>query len=247
MAFTLDYAVPGRGSWNNTGRGGTLGLDGAGSGPFYRSPATPMPMTGTTGSRALAAGDTCHINDYATFMAVKAIQNELGMLKDGKFGSMTGAAVKRFQESKGLVADGIYGPVSGREMFRPVALRAARDVSTDVRLTEMVMGHVGWESGWDPGAVGGTTPQDLGLGQINGPAHKDMSVEVRLDPRQALPWVARFIQSNLAAMNNVERDGIAAYNLGVGGARDWVTLGRPRMYKNRDVWHYIEMVLAAAA
>lgn len=41
--------------------------------------------------------------------SVKNLQNLLGLISDGNFGSKTEAAVKQFQAQAGLVKDGIVG------------------------------------------------------------------------------------------------------------------------------------------
>lgn len=241
----------GRGAWSS--KGGTLNLDGTKPGSFYRAPAdgSSLPMLGLVGFRADRDSTTIGIDEYAVWRASRAIQARLGVNVDGIWGPATDRAVKSFQGLNGLVADGVYGPKSAKAMWAPVATAAAKKVDSKyaAQLTTMVLGHIGWESGWDPGAVGGSTPEDLGLGQINGPAHADMSVDARLDPTKSLPWIAGFVDDNLQAMSYNMRDAIAAYNLGVGGAKLWVKAGRPdawvRSSGTTEVARYIDNVLAA--
>lgn len=243
MTFQLIYPTRGRGAWTNLG--GTLDSEGDGPGIYYRSPAGSMLMPGIVGYRAVHNAATTDINSYAVYMAVKGIQREVGATEDGLYGSDTAAAVQKWQLSRNLLPDGVFGPASARVMFRERATIAAKATSDNSAVVKLTLGHTGFESSWDPGAVGYVQPQDLGLGQINGPAHPSVSVDFRLTPRSALGFVANFVLGNLQAMLWNERDAIAAYNLGVGGARAWVKAGRPVHYLGVDVAGYINGVLAA--
>lgn len=238
----LTYPTPGRGAWSSIG--GTLSSDGTKPGTYYRSPAGTMKMPGLAGYTAVQQDGSIDINSYAVYMAVKGIQREVGVTEDGLFGPATGAAVSSWQIRHGLESDGVFGPTTARTMFRAVALTIARNASPNLAVTELVFGHVGFESGWDPGAVGYVEPRDLGLGQINGPAHPELTPSFRLSPRPALAYVANFVLNNLESMLWIARDAIAAYNLGVGGARAWVSAGRPAEFKGVNVAGYINGVLA---
>lgn len=241
---SLIYPDHGRGAWSSAG--GTLRSDGLAAGSYYRAPAGAVQMPGTVGSKAVQSSGSCDINSYAVYMGVKGIQRELAILDDGLFGPQTAAALKPWQAEHGLEADGIYGPASAKAMFAPVARSVAAGASTNPTVAKLTVAHVGFESGWDPGAVGYVEPRDLGLGQINGPAHSDLTPQFRLTPRYALSWVANFVYNNLEAMLWNERDAIAAYNLGIGGARNWVGAGRPDVWNNIKVKQYVDGVLANA-
>lgn len=243
MTFQLIYPTRGRGAWTNLG--GTLDSEGDGPGIYYRSPAGSMLMPGIVGYRAVRNATSVDINSYAVYMAVKGIQREVGTTEDGLYGSDTAAAVQRWQAGHNLLPDGVFGPASARVMFRERATTAAKAASDNSAVVKLTLGHIGFESSWDPGAVGYVQPQDLGLGQINGPAHPGLSVDFRLTARSALSFVADFVLGNLEAMFWNERDAIVAYNLGIGGARAWVKAGRPASYLGTDVAGYISGVLAA--
>lgn len=240
--LSLLYPDHGRGAWSSTG--GTLSDDGTKPGPYYRAPAGAMQMPGIVGYRAVQSSGTCDINSYAVHLAVKGIQRELGAEEDGLFGPATGAALKTWQGTKGLAADAIFGQASAKAMFVPIARSIAAGVSTNPIVAKLTVAHVGFESNWDPGAVGYVEPRDLGLGQINGPSHSDLTPQFRLTPRYSLGFVAHFVLDNLEAMLWNERDAIAAYNLGVGGARSWVKAGRPDVWNDIKVKQYIDGVLA---
>jgi peptidoglycan hydrolase-like protein with peptidoglycan-binding domain len=241
---TLIYPIHGRGAWSSVG--GTLRSDGLAPGSYYRAPAGTMQMPGIVGYKAVQSSGTCDINSYAIYMGVKGIQRELAILDDGLFGPQTGAALKAWQAEHSLEPDGVYGPASAKVMFAPVARSVAAGVNTNPIVAKLTVAHVGFESSWDPGAVGYVEPRDLGLGQINGPAHSDLTPQFRLTARYALSWVANFVYNNLEAMLWNERDAIAAYNLGVGGARSWVRAGRPDVWNNVKVKQYIDGVLTNA-
>jgi hypothetical protein len=231
MTTTLVQPSTGRGAWNKKGVGGTLNLDGTGPGEFYRAPAGSSKMIGSATSKKVKAGDPVDANDYAVWRAVVAIQTEIEVLADGIFGNDTAAALKAWQTRNGIGADGIFGQGSAKKMFQPLLQSATGNISGAHKdLYRAANGHTWSESSLDPGCVGPTTPEDLGLCQINGRWHPDMTAAARLDPRAALRWQAQFVQDNLEAMGNNTRDGIAAYLLGVGGAKQWVASGRP------DVW-----------
>lgn len=244
MALVLSYPQHGRGAWSAVG--GTLSSDGKAPGSFYRAPSGTIQMPGLAGYRGVNAGQAVDINVYAVYMGVQAIQREVGAATDGLFGNDTAAALKTWQARHGLESDGVFGPATAKAMFSPMAHAMAANVSSSSVVSKLVGAHVGFESGWDPGAVGYVEPRDLGLGQINGPAHSDLNPEFRLNPRLALSFVANFVLDNCEAMLWNERDTIAAYNLGVGGARSWVRDGRPAVWKGIEVKTYIDGVLSKA-
>lgn len=232
MTLTIITGTKGRGAWNKNGVGGTLSSTGDAPGRYYCAPATGsgLDMPGLAGARAVRNGTEVSIDEYAVYAAVRAIQTRCGIVVDGIFGQDTAAAVKGFQRSAKVTDDGVVGPATSKAMWASLATAEAIKVDPDPNLSQMLSGHIGWESGWDVGAVGGSTPQDLGLGQINGPSHPDLDADERLSPYTALPWMASFVDSNLTAMGRNTRDGIAAYNLGVGGAKSWVSVGRPAVW-----------------
>lgn len=259
MGATIVYDPTGRGAWPAMGWGGTLNIAGNAPGRYYRTAVgSTTKAPGAIGAMAERKSLACNIDEYAVWRTVLAVQRYLGATTiDGVWSADTEARLKVWQTRTSMSPDGIYGPASAKTMWRADAIMAARRTdSTHPDLTTMLLGHIGWESGWDPGAVGASTPQDLGLGQINGPAHPELNANDRLDPQTALPWMADFVDANLVAMAYNTRDAIAAYNLGVGGARSWIKAGRPDNYTRpgaggnvvtTNVKKYIDNVLAAAA
>lgn len=250
MTFTLVYSAQGRGAFPHTGLGGTLDYRGVLPGPYYRAPAagSAYKMPGLTGALAVRLDLPCGVNDYAVHSAVKALQPFFGTTADGIFGVGTAAAVSAYQTRNGLTVDGVVGPQTCRSLFLPLVSNAATraDTAHVGVLTRIATGTMIVESQVDPGAVGVTTPEDLGIAQINGPAHPTLSVDTRLDPAQAIPWMVDFIDGNFKAMEYVERDAVFAYNAGVGGARSWVKAGRPDVWNGIAVKAYIDKILSAA-
>jgi peptidoglycan hydrolase-like protein with peptidoglycan-binding domain len=234
----------GRGAWPNKGTGGTLSLDGTKPGAFYRAPAADATMPGLTAARSIRAGASVNINDYAVWAAIKAIQKRVGLKdQDGLFGADTANAVRIFQQRANLVDDGIVGPATSKRMW---LYDLTHLVGYTAQAKWLAGGHITYESGWDPGAVGVTTPVDLGLGQINGPAQPALTVDQRLDPNVSLPFVAQLVTANLGAFGGNVDDAVLAYNLGRQGARDWVAAGRPQMWGQTDTTKYITRIKEAA-
>lgn len=236
----------GRGAWPSAGTGGTLSLTGARPGAFYRAPTGTSKYPGSVGARGDASVD---LNSYAVYMAVRDFQARVkASVVDGVFGPQTAASVKVVQANLGLVADGIVGPATCRAIYTPLIVAAAKIVDYELTaLPILVRGHIGIESGFDPGAVGVLTPTDVGIAQINGPAHPAMTLDMRLTPATAIMFATNLISANVHAMGVTHiDDGIAAYVLGVAGAKSWVAAGRPEMWGRTNVLGYIAKVHAAS-
>lgn len=72
------------------------------------------------------------------------------------------------------------------------------------------------ESRYNPKAVGGD-PNDRGIAQINSIAFPNVSSSQAFDPSFAIPFAAKKLADDIAYFEDVNR-GIAAYNVGRGGA-----------------------------
>ena len=238
MPFT--YASTGRGAFPRTGRGGTLSPDGTKPGRYYAAPAKGMDMPG----RAIQPGGKLatngSIDDYAVFMGVLAIQVAVGCrAQDGLYGPATARDVTAFQSGAGEAADGVVGPATARALFRPLITK----LTSNQTAVTICTGIVGWESGWDPGTVGQTTPMDLGICQFNGPAWPQMNEAYRLTPTRVIPVMVNEITARLTTFHGSEVDTIASWNLGIGGATQWAAAGHPHQWKNRDPWLYVSNVM----
>lgn len=252
MTAIIIYPERGRGAWPNNGVGGTMDTTGTKPGPYYRAPAagSSMKMIGLAGFRANRDSTEVSVDDYVTWRAVMAYQTFFGATPDGIWGPKTDQTVKEYQSRNNLKVDGVVGPLTSKSIFRRYAERHVDNFAAgNADLKRMVVGHIAYESGFDPAAVGVTTPQDLGLGQINGRYHPDMSVNDRLDPSIAVPWVVNFVKGNLDYFKGNVRDAVASYNLGRGGANNWIKQGRPDVWVNGsgntvEVKKYVDNVLA---
>lgn len=255
MVFNLTYGLPGRGAFPNNGLGGTLNFGGTAPGPYYRAPGNSvMKMPGLTAALAVRNPNaSCTINDYAVYSAVKVLQRIFKATPDGILGPQTSQSIRNYQVAQKIAVDGVVGPQTCRSLFTPWVTDAvmALDASHVDILRGVVIGTLTIEGGWDLGAVGRSTPEDLGIGQINAvhsanPASAEyISLDDRLDAAKAIPWIVKFIDGNLKAMGYALDPGILAYNLGIGGARAWVKAGYPNIWNGVDVCAYINKIKAA--
>lgn len=241
----LTYPPVGRGAWPASGLGGTLNVAGTRPGSYYRAPTIAgVRMPGLTGALAVRLGISCDINDYAVHRAVMALQPHFNAYPDGILGPATSLAIRAYQKAHNLAMDGAIGPATCRAIFEELVVEAAAHLDTlhAVLLRKIAVGTISIESGFDPGAVGVDTPRDLGIAQINGPAHPSMSAAARLDPAIAIPWMVAFVDDHLREFRYDIEAAIAAYNLGVAGAWAWVNAGRPQWYRGRDVQAYVAKI-----
>lgn len=245
MTVQLTYPAHGRGAWSKTG--GTLNLVGDGPGPFFRAPAgdDPTKRIGYAMARIVAAPavTAVSVDDYAVWCAARAIQYEVGTAPDGIWGGATDAAVKAWQSTRNLDADGIFGPVTARALWTPVVDDEVGKLTLfmpnlNPLVASIVDATITLESGWDAAAVGVVTSKDLGIGQINGDAHPQVTPANALSPRYAVRWIASFITDNLNYSGWDVDAAIACYNAGQGGATTWVQAGKPA----GRIADYVQMV-----
>jgi hypothetical protein len=252
----------GRGVWPATGTGGTLTRRSDGTivpGRWYlAAPARPKGTPWEEDQRIsikvwhqLRLGQAPAINDLAVFLGAKAIQKLLGFDdkgQDGIIGPNTDERIRDKQRELKVAPDGLVGPKTMRSILAPIVEAAGR--RHNVRW-QVLCGKLMWEGNWDPGAVGWSDPDDLGLSQINLRAHPRVSVEEAFDPEFAIDFGARFMAENLRAFDGDERTAVAAYNLGQGGARQWRSAGSPDWWtppwatSPRNVRAYIDRILSA--
>jgi hypothetical protein len=243
----------GRGAWNRFGVGGTLTRTSDGRvvpGRWYLATRGDQ-MIQLRVFRQLRLGTTPAPDDLAVFLGAKAIQKLLGFNlsgQDGLIGPLTDGRIRDTQRGLKVKVDGLIGPNTMKSLLMPLVMDAGK--RHGVRW-QVLCGKLHNEGNWDPGAVGANDPDDLGLSQINIRAHPHVSPEEAFDPHFAIDFGARFMAQNLATFNGNERDAIAAYNLGAGGTRQWISAGRPDVWQGswmsspRNVKAYIDRILSS--
>jgi peptidoglycan hydrolase-like protein with peptidoglycan-binding domain len=195
------------------------------------------------------------INVRAVHGGVKAIQEALnrrgnyGLEITGRYDVATKDAARAFRQSLGEDAWGGVGPHTAKLLLLP----DLQEVCTSKGLGEhwpVVCGVVQNESAWDPGAVGYIKPVDLGLAQINGDSHPDMSEKERLNPIFAFTFIVNYLTNAMRALDGNIDHAIASYNLGITGCKRWIAAGSPEMWTPsgstpRNVPAYIERIKSA--
>lgn len=236
--------MTGRGSWSASGVGGTRDFKRDRPGPYY--------------TRDIGRIKVVDNNTRAVFEAVKVYQRALNrqtsavLAVDGWFGKVTHRAVVRYQKAAdipGTTAWGGIGPETSEHLLRPYVNAIVRRQESHIP-ARIVRGLIGKESQWDAGAVGFIDDDDVGLAQINADAHPDWGFVKRIKPLHNVQFIVDYLASNLKQLDDDLEDAIAAYNLGVAGARRWIERGRPNEYTPpgstsvRHVWDYINEIKA---
>ena len=243
-------AEHGRGAWNNAGVGGTKKYkDATKPGPYY-----------FIGTGQKPEGRSFTDDEFAVYRAVVAYQRALNrrlktnLTLDGWFGKKTSEVVFQFQTKHEDVTGtpwGGIGPDTSKALLYDDLVTTVSALASNPKITpRVVSGTVNHESQWDAGAVGYTDPNDLGLAQINGRAHPDMSKVDRLSPVVSFGFVIGYYEAALRTFSGNLRDAVASYNLGAGGTRTWIAAGRPDTWTPagsitpRNVKGYIDSILA---
>jgi len=239
----------GRSAWPRDGRGGTLEWDGKSPGRYYCLAAPNMLPVGSGGWTS-TSGD-----ERAVHGAVVAIQRALrrqastSLEVTGVFDVATRDAALRFRRTLGLDTWGGIGPATARALFLPALQAVCKDRGV-AEHWPVVCGIVQNESGWDPGAVGYVKPVDIGLAQINGDSHPDMSERERLRPAFAFNFIISYLTNAMKALDGNIDHAIVSYNLGVTGAKRWLAAGAPEIWTpegstTRNVHAYVERIKTA--
>jgi hypothetical protein len=227
-------------AWPVSGQGGTLSVDGKSPGPYYRLAAGDMPLVGK------ANGDLWERAVHGAVLAYQRALKRRGFFEytpTGVFGSMTKEAVTGFQTAAGLTVWGGIGPDTSKALLMPDLIERT-DLNHQTKghsliTPTIICGGITIESIWDAGAVGDVDPQDIGLAQINGPAHPELTEKQRLQPMTAFDFVFDYLAHALDVLDNNIIDAVVSYNLGIGGrnsqgvlvgCKAWIADGRP------DLW-----------
>jgi hypothetical protein len=178
--------------WTTTG--GLLPAKAGTKGGYYRLNRVGEKPVGATGLQAGA-----DYNAFVVTAAVRSLQKrladivpELGLKPSGQIGPRTDEAFTVVQMRHGLTVDGICGPKTVQAMVLPIAVSAAAQWGIPAWA---LIGIIGAESGWDPGAVGAETPWDTGLVQANRDAHPSITVAVACDVYGSLNWAAQELRA----------------------------------------------------
>jgi peptidoglycan hydrolase-like protein with peptidoglycan-binding domain len=241
----------GRGAWPSDGRGGTR-----------KNPTTPgkhyllaqgFDTVGIAAVLRFLDGQAIPLDELAVNKGVLAIQRLVNACEgvsakvpeDGLFGAKTDAGVREVQRLGSVPADGVVGPTTMKTLLLLPIMKAAAG------RWQAVYGLLQNEGGWDPGAVGYIDSNDLGLAQVNLIAHPTVTVEQAFDPFWAIGFINGYLANAEKYLAGNARDSILSYNLGIGGTRQWIAAGRPRLWTppwskvERDTTAYVDRILAA--
>ena len=225
----------GRGAWSSKGIGGTLKPSRGKTipGPYYMLAENDIDQIGLGTWCRRAQGLPVNQDYNATFHGVVGIQLLLNsyvganLEGDGIFGPTTKWYTVVAQKKAGLVEDGVIGIKTMKALLLPLIQRTAAKFNEP---WEPIYGVLRFEGALDPGAVGYIDPQDWGLAQINTKYHPEVSFAQAFCPSYATAFVANYLRYGLDSLDGNLRDAVVSYNLGIGGARQWIRAGRP------DVW-----------
>jgi Putative peptidoglycan binding domain/Transglycosylase SLT domain len=165
----------------------------------------------------------------------------------GIFGPATERAVKAYQAIAVKPADGIAGPNTCKSLLHQPVNSAESQHGIPRHL---LWGVIAQESAYDPGAVGFSTPYDLGLVQINTKVHP-VNPRDAFDPYFALEWAGTRMAQKSAAYRLKQPEELA-WNLAAlahhapGWADYWAKYGSPPPAYATRAQDYINRVLAAA-
>jgi soluble lytic murein transglycosylase-like protein len=140
-----------------------------------------------------------------------------------RIGNAADTAIRAFQSGHSLTVDGEVGPRTAKALFA----KRVHNVQRQYGIADSILCRVAsLESDWDPAAVGVADAADLGIVQIHMPAHPTITVEEAFTPSWALRWAAAAIHTAYASLGDWDAT-IAAWNVGLGGARAWLAAGKP--------------------
>ena len=228
----------GRGAWPTDGRGGTLAFNRTSPGKFYLySPG--FNMVGLEAVLKFLDNQPVPRDELAVNYGVRGIQDllkicpqvnsdELDQSNRGVFDEATRDAVVELQKVASLTPDGVVGPQTMKSLMLLPILRTA---SATYLPYEPVWGLLAYEGAWDPGAVGYLDGNDLGMAQVNTVAHPHVTWEMAFSPAWAILFICNYLNNASKYLDGNLRDMVASYNLGIGGAKQWIRAGRPGVWQ----------------
>jgi peptidoglycan hydrolase-like protein with peptidoglycan-binding domain len=232
--MTVPSVTQGRGAWTATGKDNRS---------RYYEYIVGKPLDGS------AAGKD--VNYLAVNLGVKALQARINaygyspkLTEDGVLGARSKAGIAWIQGKLKLTADGQAGQITMKAIFRDL-------VAWYAGMSGVPAGHI-WgmmmlESVADPGAVGFSTPSDLGLCQINIEAHPDVTAQQAHDPHFAIPYTTNRLAGARAKFGGKGSElqikcSIAQHNAPAWAA-SWYSTGQP---PNEKIAAYVTKVLSLA-
>jgi hypothetical protein len=236
MTLKIEFPARGRGAW--TDKGGALNYTGSAPGPYFRAATGSMKNIGLelAQKERSSTAYTVSIDEYAIYRGAASVQQELvrqggAIVADGIWGSKTDAALKAWQTNKGIKADGVYGRETAITLWTPRLEKVINNRYTYMAhwkpiILDYAQATIWLESGWDVAAVGGITPADCGICQINTKAH-NIPLADAFNPVKAFDFKLNIIVNNFKYAFADPILGIASYNVGGGGAESWHRNGRP--------------------
>lgn len=241
--MTVPPVAQGRGAWTKTGKDNDS---------RYYTAVIGRPWDGSFPEK--------DVNYQAVSLGIKALQRRANeyvawyggrnpVKVDGNFSPIDREVIKYVQHRMGFIGrsvDGVVGPKTAQAMFRDLVIwYAAVNNVPAAHLWGMTYLESG---GFDPGAVGFTTPSDRGLTQINLVAHPNISVEQAFDPHFALNYSAKRLadaRRQFAGRPNLtDVCSIAQHNSPV-AAKQWYEIGS--VGADEKIAKYVDLVLAYAA
>lgn len=203
-------------------------------------------------SAGLASCDTQ--DKWAVNRAVWAAQimlNKLGYTFEyannpGIFGPLTDKAVRDFQAVHAAPADGILGPTTTKALLRAYVAEHERLNGVPDRI---LWGQIGAETNWDLGAVGYTTPKDIGICQFNTYYNQSLSVDQMMNPTFVIPLSAKRIRTRFNEYRVYTTDTRRAWDAAIlahNSPARALTYAKTGVYPTDQARVYVERVKAAA-
>ena len=107
-----------------------------------------------------------------------------------------------------------YCQILPKQYIRELIIKASKKYDLPASLIASILFT---ESGFRTNALNN---DDRGVAQINRPAHPEVTDEQAYNPEFAIDWMARKLRGDIDYFGGDVKKGVAAYNLGRGGAVD---------------------------